>query len=327
MKYPNEGTFHSLDGTAQEMISRTLPAPFCRSQIALSTGIDLDVFLSDGGEPGRLPLMFLHGFPEGAEHTWRHQLPVFAERGHPVAAPNQRGYGRSGKPQAIDAYRPAQIVADVLALADALNWERFVLIAHDWGGAAAWNTALARPDRIAGLVIANAPHPYVFQKTLIEDEAQRAASQYISEFRDPEMEQRIAAMGMENWFNSLFASQIRDGHIREEDRQAYLASWSAPGTLTAMLNWYRATPALIPAPGEKVELDWLDKPFPVIHTPVQVIWGMKDRFLLPVQLSGLNRYVSDLRVMPLANAGHFSPWEAPAEMADAITEFLTEISG
>src|SRR3546814_6923155 len=73
-----------------------------------------------------------------------------------------------------------------MALADALGIESFTLVGHDWGGAVAWLAALTHPSRVKRLVIANAPHPLVFQKTVIEDEAQRAASQYMRAFRSEE---------------------------------------------------------------------------------------------------------------------------------------------
>ncbi len=83
----------------------------------------------------------------------------------------------------------------MFALADALGIRRFTLVGHDWGGAAAWGAALKEGERIKRLVVVNAPHPYIFQRTVIDDEAQRAASQYIRAFRTPGFEAAIEAMG------------------------------------------------------------------------------------------------------------------------------------
>src|SRR5690606_13046234 len=136
--------------------------------------------------------VLLHGFPE-SHRTWRAVAPALAED-HFVVAPDQRGFGGSDKPAGVEAYATERILEDLIALADALELERFTLVGHDWGGAVAWLAALRHPDRLKRLVIVNSPHPLVFQKSLIEDEGQRAASQYISAFRNPAMEQGIAAM-------------------------------------------------------------------------------------------------------------------------------------
>src|SRR3546814_14715320 len=90
--------------------------------------------------------------------------------------------------------------SDLMALADALGIESFTLVGHDWGGAVAWLAALTHPSRVKRLVIANAPHPLVFPKTVIEDEAQRAAPHYMRAFRSPGMEKMIAAVGLDNFF-------------------------------------------------------------------------------------------------------------------------------
>ena len=100
--------------------------------------------------------------------TWRAVAPALA-RDFRVIAPDQRGFGGSDKPEGVEAYRTDRIVEDLIALADALGLDRFTLVGHDWGGAVAWLAALRHPDRIGRLVIVNAPHPLVFQKSLIED--------------------------------------------------------------------------------------------------------------------------------------------------------------
>src|SRR5690606_27427045 len=110
----------------------------------------------------------------------------------------------------------------------------------------------------------------------IEDEGQRAASQYISAFRNPAMEQGIAAMGWETFNEKTFGSHAVMSLIPEEEKQAYLAQWSAPGALTAMLNWYRASGIVVPEIGEAAELPaWTQAPFPHLVMPTLVIWGLK----------------------------------------------------
>lgn len=286
-------------------------------RIALPTGVSLDVAVA--GDPAAPAMIFLHGFPE-SHRTWRHQLAAFAPN-HFVVAPDQRGYARSDKPEGVDAYTPDRIVGDLIALADTLGIDRFTLVGHDWGGAIAWMAALRHPDRVQRLVILNAPHPQVFQRSLYDDPGQRAASQYITRFRDTAIDQGLTGAGLERFFATGFA-QLVTRAIAGEDKAAYLDEWSQPGAMTAMLNWYRASPIVVPAPDETRDRPaWLDAPFPPVVQPTLVIWGMGDKALLPVQKDALPPLVPDLTVVEV-DAGHFVPWEAPDAVNAAIREWL-----
>lgn len=290
-------------------------------RIALSTGITLNVALA--GENADDPIIFLHGFPE-SQRTWRHQIQALADD-HLVVAPDQRGFAGSDKPEGVENYETGRIVADVLALADALRLKHFTLVGHDWGGAVAWAAALQHPLRIRRLAIVNAPHPLVFQRSLIEDEAQRAASQYIRAFRSPMMETGIRAMGFDTFFDKTFGAHADLSKIAPEEKQLYLDDWSREGALTAMLNWYRAAKVEVPALGEDASLPlWTRLPFPPVTQPTLVVWGLKDAALLPVQLEGLHAEVRDLRLVTSASAGHFIPWEEPETVTAAIRDFLAE---
>jgi pimeloyl-ACP methyl ester carboxylesterase len=288
-------------------------------RIDLATGITLNVRMGGGGAP----ILFLHGFPE-SHRTWRHQLADLSADFF-VVAPDQRGFGASEKPMGVEAYATDKVVADLMALADALGIAGFTLVGHDWGGAAAWLAALSHPDRVERLVIVNAPHPLIFQKSLIEDAEQRAASQYMRAFRNPAMEAGIEAMGLETFFEKSFGGHVDLARIPGEERAAYLHDWAQPGALTAMLNWYRASRIEVPAIGEEAELPaWTQAPFPHLAMPTLVIWGMKDKALLPVQLAGLPGFVDDLRLVTVEDSGHFVPWERPDAVTGAIRDFLAE---
>jgi pimeloyl-ACP methyl ester carboxylesterase len=290
-------------------------------RVPLSTGVTLNVALA--GNPANPAVILLHGFPE-SHRTWREIAPRLEDDFY-LVMPDQRGFAASDRPLEVGAYATDKLVDDIFALADALSLERFALIGHDWGGAIAWPAALRGDPRLTRLAIINAPHPLIMQKSLIEDPEQRAASQYINAFRDPGFERAVEAMGFATFFDKSFSKHVELSRIPEEEKRQYLADWSQPGALGAMLNWYRASRLIVPPPGMTVPLpDWVVKPFPKVQVPTLVIWGMRDAALLPVQLEGLDELVEDLAIVRLPNAGHFAPWEAPAEVAAALAPFLAE---
>jgi pimeloyl-ACP methyl ester carboxylesterase len=70
--------------------------------------------------------------------------------------------------------------------------------------------------------------------------------------------------------------------------------------------------------------DFLLRAFPAVKAATLVIWGMRDKALIPVQLEGLDKLVDDLTIVRLPDAGHFAPWEAGGAVADALADFLKE---
>jgi pimeloyl-ACP methyl ester carboxylesterase len=288
-------------------------------RVPLSTGVSLDVWTA--GDPGNPPIIFLHGFPE-SHRTWRHQMAVLSAT-HFCIAPDQRGYAGSDKPADVGDYAVPMLIADVFALADAMEVGRFTLVGHDWGGAIAWAVALKDQDRVERLIQCNAAHPYVFQRTLIFDLPQRANSQYIRQFRERDIEGEVAKKGFDWFFADRFESKLTARGITPEDRAAYIAEWSQPGALTGMLNWYRASPMQVPAMDAPLEsTPFLDRPFPKLKLPVLVIWGMQDEALLPCQLDGLENHIVDLTIVRIEDAGHFVPWEAPDAVNTAMKAWL-----
>jgi pimeloyl-ACP methyl ester carboxylesterase len=292
-------------------------------RIALSTGVELDVAIA--GDPASPPVILLHGFPE-SHRTWRHQIPALAAD-HYVIAPDQRGYARSSKPEGVENYTTDKLVADLIALADALEVDRFTLVGHDWGAAVAWLAALQHPGRIARLVIVNGPHPQIFQRSLFDDAEQRHASRYIRTFRDTRIDQGLVGAGLERFFASTFTQHLVSA-VAGEDKAAYLDEWSQPGAMTAMLNWYRASSIVVPAEDEPAERPaWIDGPFPPVPQPTLVIWGMQDKALLPCQLDGLDRLVPDLTLVRIEEGGHFLPWERPEPVNAALRDWLARTRG
>ncbi len=293
--------------------------PFNHQRHLLSTGVELDVWAI--GNPANPPILFLHGFPE-SHRTWRHQMVALSDRYYCIA-PDQRGYARSSKPSKVSDYAVSKLIADVFAVANAFDLDRFTLAAHDWGGAVGWAAAIADQYRVKRLIIANAPHPYVYQKTLLTDPAQREGAQYIRNFREDSFVDLIEERGMEWFFDTSFMRHLDDSKVSADDRAAYLEEWNQPGAMRAMLNWYRASPINVPAMDEDVaSTDFLDAPFPKLTMPVLVVWGMEDRALRPSQLEGLDEHVDDLTITRIEDAGHFSPWEAPKAVTKAMSDWM-----
>jgi pimeloyl-ACP methyl ester carboxylesterase len=288
-------------------------------RIPLGTGVTLNVALA--GDRANPAVILLHGFPE-SHRTWREVAPLLEGRFF-LVMPDQRGFAGSDLPQDVDAYKTDLLIDDIFALPDALRLEEFALVGHDWGGAIAWGAAFRGDPRLSRLAIINAPHPVIFQKSLIEDSDQRAASQYITVFRAPGFEKMVAGKGFDWFFETTFARHVDVSKIAESEKRQYLADWSLPGAFNAMLNWYRASKVIVPPPGVTVPLpDWLLKTFPKVRVPTLVMWGMQDQALLPIQLGGLESLVDDLQVVRLRDAGHFAPWEAGDAVATALEPFL-----
>lgn len=254
------------------------------------------------------PLLFLHGFPE-FWYAWKRQLEVFGSE-RVTAAPDMRGFGRSDKPQGVDAYRLPHLVADVLAVLDRISPARpAVLIGHDWGGVIAWQFAIQHPERLEKLVIINAPHPAVFVRELMNNPAQRRASAYVALFRSPLAEPLLRAGRFAFLRRAVFGGAA-PGAFSPEEQRRYLAAWSQTGALTGGLNFYRASRFV---PAEAV------RPIPM---PTLVLWGEKDTALLPGNLEGLEEYVSDLTVRRIPDGTHWVVHEQPGIINGGIKEFL-----
>ena len=275
---------------------------------------------------GEGPLMlFLHGFPE-FWRGWKKPLEYFGARGWLAAAPDQRGYNLSDKPAGVEQYRAKVLIEDVRQLARALGAERFVLVAHDWGGAVAWGFAMAHPELVSQLVIVNAPHPYTFWRELAGNPAQQQASEYMLLLRDPKAERVLSQDGYAKLWQ--FAFGWGTPQFSEEDKAAYVEAWSQPGALTGSLNWYRASPLYPPTAADPgaARLRLEAKDF-LVKVPTLVIWGEADKALLPGCLEGLEQCVPDLRLMRVPEASHWIVHERPDLVCSEIERFVGSNKG
>lgn len=265
-------------------------------------------------------ILFVHGFPE-FWYAWKEQLAEFGKDHHAVA-PDLRGFNLSDKPADVNQYRAPFLMEDIRALIGHLGHRRCVLVAHDWGGAVAWNLAAALPDYVEKLVIINSPHPALFARELTSNPAQQAASAYMNFFCTPGAEAALAANGFALLGKALEWGR-KDDPFTAEDKRAYLEAWAQPGALTASLNYYRVTPLRPPR-----ERDPGAAALPrgqlalTVRVPTLVIWGEADTVLLPGLLDGLESYVPDLTVTRVARAGHWIVHEHPRLVSQAIRDFL-----
>ncbi|MCB2067738.1 MAG: alpha/beta hydrolase, partial [Erythrobacter sp.] len=263
------------------------------ARVEVAPGIELDVW--DVGPHDAPALIFLHGFPEN-HRTWRHQVEHLSPR-YRCIAPDQRGYGNSSRPDGVANYDPFTLVQDIAGLAKALGLGTYTIVGHDWGGAIAWLVAAfgQASGHVTRAVIANAPHPAVFQRLLYTDMAQRAASQYMRDFRDPAND----ALVREHGLAALLMQAIRwerRAHNDPAEVALQLQQWADPDRAFAMLNWYRASTIDVPpmdAPAGLPE-GYAAPPFPQLQIPTLVIWGMQDEALLPGNIEGLADWVADL---------------------------------
>ena len=254
--------------------------------------------------------LLLHGFPE-SKFSWRYQMPLLAELGYTVWAPNMRGYGKSSKPSNVADYHIDNLVADAAALIDAAGAKQTLLMAHDWGAVIAWNFAIRKARPLERLVIMNVPHPACMAREL-RTWAQRKKSWYIFFFQLPWLPERMlgarGAQAIGRAFSDMAVDKSRfPAAVTDEYRRNALE----PGALKAMVNYYRAgvragEKAMNPAPG-------------LIDTPTLMIWGEEDTALSKATTFGTEQYVKDLTLRYLPGVSHWVQQEAP-ETVNAMIE-------
>jgi pimeloyl-ACP methyl ester carboxylesterase len=271
------------------------------------------------GDPGARPILFLHGFPEYWA-AWEDLLPHFAEGWHAVA-PDLRGFNLSSQPTDVAAYRVRELVGDLESLCQYFSWDHVTVVAHDWGGAAAWQWATACPQRIDRLIELNSPHPIPFARALASDPVQQSASAYMNWLRAPGSETALAKHDYRA-LESFFREMQRPGHAwyTAERAARYREVWARG--LTGGLNYYRASPLYPPtpdAPGAAALA--LDPAHFRVRVPTLVLWGEADHALPARLLDGLDELVDDLTIERLPDATHWLAHEEPQRIAAAIHAF------
>ena len=277
------------------------------------------------GEKGRPVLMFLHGFPEAA-FAWDVLLEHFSRPengGYRCVAPNLRGYERSSAPTEVAAYRAKFLVQDIAALIVIEGGHLDALVAHDWGGAVAWNMAASQPHLMNKLVIINSPHPITFVREL-KNPAQQSTSSYMNFLCRPDAEKLLA----EDDYRRLWAFFINMGAtsgphawLTESVKQQYRDVWGMG--LHGGCNFYRASP-LRPATPEDPAASAINFPKEMftVTLPTLVLWGMGDIALPPALVDGLEEFVPQMQLERIDGATHWIVHEQPQLVIGHLEKFL-----
>jgi epoxide hydrolase 4 len=260
--------------------------------------------------------ILLHGFPE-LNFSWRHQMPVLAERGWRVWAPNMRGYGASSKPEGVKAYRIDILLQDVAALIDLAKAEtpatEVMLVAHDWGAIVAWMFAIRQVRPLDRLVIMNVPHPKCAERE-IRKWRQLKKSWYIFFFQLPWLPERLLLAGKARAIRQAFAgSATNKGNFSAETLDIYAAAPQRPGAITSMLNYYRA---LLRLPDAWNVGDGM------VEAETLVIWGENDTALDIHLLDGVEGWVPSLTLHRLPGISHWVQQDAPEEVNRLLADWL-----
>lgn len=241
-------------------------------------------------------------------------------------APNLRGYERSSAPADAAAYRAKHLVQDIAALIaiESPAAPLACLVAHDWGGAVAWNLANQQPQLMARLAIVNSPHPGTFLRELKNNPKQQAASAYMNFLIRPDAEQLLAEHDYRRlweFFLGMGAGADHHGWLTEEVKARYRAVWNQG--LTGGLNYYRASPLRPPRPEDPAAAHIeLPRELLTISVPTLVLWGLGDTALPPELIEGLDGYVPQLTLQTVPDATHWIVHEQPQRVIAALRDFL-----
>jgi pimeloyl-ACP methyl ester carboxylesterase len=259
---------------------------------------------ASGPEDGR-PVLLLHGFPETSA-SWAAVTPLLTGAGLRCFAPDQLGYSPGARPTDVGAYALPSLVQVTADLMTALDLAVTDVVGHDWGAHVAWALAAWHPDRVRSLTAVSVPHPTAFTAAYRADPEQRERSAYVHLFRqEGKAEEVLLADGGRRLRRLLVGADGQSG-VPEEAADEYVAVLSAPGALTAALNWYRAMRG-----AERVE---------PVEVPTTYVWSSGDIAIGRTAAEACGGYVTgDFRFVELPGS-HWIPEQAPEELARAVLD-------
>ena len=276
-----------------------------------TNGITLHTAVA-GPEDGELVIL-LHGFPD-FWYGFRKQLDALAAAGYRVVVPDQRGYNQSDKPKGRKAYVIDELTKDIIGLIHYFNRTDAVIIGHDWGGAVGWQLSGAYPKAVRAFIAINIPHVGVFPQAFLKTPSQLFRSLYMAFFQIPAVPEKLMSGKNYNNMAQMLKKSSRRGTFTDDDIEKYKKAWREPGTLTTMLNWYRALPlSMMHINKDKIEM------------PVKIIWGARDRFLSKELAEYSLEFTKSGTIRWLSDAAHWVNQEEPEAVNKEILTFLNEL--
>ncbi len=294
-----------------------MAVPWHFEKLHLKSGLKMQVARAGGGA-GKPLVVMLHGFPE-CWYSWRHQLRTLAPHFECVA-PDLRGYGGTDAPIGIENYSLDKLIGDVGDLIEACGHRRATIMAHDWGGAIAWATALQRPELVERLIVMNCPHLKKFRDNLRGNPRQMLKSWYIVFFQIPRLpEALLRARDFAVIKRMLRDSAIQKSAFSDEDLAHYRAAFRKPYSVTAALNYYRAL--FRENVRNRQPQEWMERK---IVAPTMVIWGEQDVALRKELTFGMKELFSGpFEIHYVPDSGHWVQQEKPELVSDYVLKFLT----
>lgn len=311
--------------------------------------------------------VLLHGFPE-CWWSYRDIIPALANQGFFVVAVDMRGYGLShvatserrlqdiqAGPLSLGHYSPKYVTQDIVHLiTTVLKKPHATVIAHDWGGAIAWNLALTHPEVVNKLVIMDAPHPHLFGPVIRRDWTQAFRSWYFIMFQFFGLPETLFLANPLKFVKTMFAEVKRPGACQDFDQRMYAAVWSTPGSLNAAFNYYRAM-FHVDLVGRKLlsclstsvsaffARAWLGLTLSelglgihrnekksdakrtnmsTLKMPLLLLWGEKDSALSPAFVEVMNDKHAANVTKQVFKASHWLPVDAAPQVIEALEIFL-----
>ncbi|MEM7399153.1 MAG: alpha/beta hydrolase [Pseudomonadota bacterium] len=249
-------------------------------------------------------VILLHGFPE-TSIMWEPLLQALQEAGYRAIAFDQRGYSPGARPRFENAYTRGKIASDALAIADAVGFEKFHVVGHDFGGAIAWTLADRRSERVLSLTSLSMPHPLALSEALSNPSPQWPASSYVLFYRLPFMPELVLGFDQAALLKHWKWDRHPEDHIVE-----YRRVFSEPGALHAALDWYRA-----------FEFRSLD-PAGKVRPPTLFVWGEEDRAFSHASALATANYMDGPYRFRSVNAGHDLMLDVPQIVVSEVLGHL-----